>query len=353
MKSKFSSGIDGLRRVNLITGPTPMVKLANLTVALGGPDIYIKRDDLTGLAFGGNKSRKLEFIIQDALDKKAEVIITWGGIQSNWCLQTAAAARKYGLKPILLLFRTAGHDRDIDGNVLLDFLLNADIRFYEAKRGGVVTEEEAKQAVEEVLNEAMEWGHRPYVVSVGGSKVWGDMDKPLGAAGYFEAYREMERQADAQNIEIDYIIHASGSGGTQAGLVLGAKAAGKKAQVLGMSVSEDKKSLGEIVLKIAQDAERAWSLKTKVAGGDIAVFDDYIGEGYGYMNKTVAETLRLVAQEEGLYLDPVYTGKAMAGLIDLVKKGAFKKSDNIIFWHTGGIPALFPYKRNIVDYLKP
>ncbi|MBN1270723.1 MAG: D-cysteine desulfhydrase family protein [Candidatus Aminicenantes bacterium] len=351
MDNKKSSGIEELRRVALISRPTPMVKMDNLTEALGGPEIYIKRDDLTGLAFGGNKSRKLEYIIQDVLDKRADVVITWAGIQSNWCLQTAAAARKYGLKPILLLFRTAEHTGEIDGNVLLDVILEADIRFCETKGGRVVTEEEAEDAVQKVVNEVLEKGHRPYIVPIGGSVVGGSMDKPLGAVGYFDAFNEIKNQAGKKGLKIDYIIHASGSGSTQAGLLLGAKADGTGIRIFGVSVSEEKETFSESILKIARDAEDAWGLKTSVTDEDIVVYDEYIGEGYGFMNKNVADTLRFVALHEGLYLDPVYTGKAMAGLVDLIKKGTFKKSDRIVFLHTGGVPALFPYRNIIVDYL--
>ena len=156
-------------RKSLIFLPTPLYKLENLTQALGGPQIYIKRDDLTGLAFGGNKSRKLEFIIQDVLNKKADVIITWASLQSNWCLQTAAAARKFGIKPILLLFKTYDLPEEYDGNLLLDFIVEADIRIKEAAKGKVVSAEDVEEIIEEVVNEVKEWGYTPYVAPIGGS----------------------------------------------------------------------------------------------------------------------------------------------------------------------------------------
>jgi D-cysteine desulfhydrase family pyridoxal phosphate-dependent enzyme len=337
---------------NLIPLPTPLQRLENLSQALGGPNIYIKRDDLTGLAFGGNKSHKLEFIIQDALDKNADVIITWAAVQSNWCLQTAAVARKFGIKPILLLFKTYELPEEYDGNLLLDFILDADIRIREAKAGKVLRLKDVEGIIEEVENEVIERGNTPYVAPIGGSMVGGSMEKPLGAISYVNAFTETLEQAEEQNLNINYILHATGSCSTQAGLAVGAKALEKDVQILGISVSDDKESVGEEVMTIAQDIIQAMDLETTVEKEDIVVLDEYIGEGYGVMNKDVAEALRFMSSQEGIFLDPVYTGKAMTALIDLVKKGFFKKEDNIIFIHTGGTPALFPNKFKLVDFLK-
>ena len=323
------------------------LKLENLSTALEGPEIFIKRDDLTGLAFGGNKSRKLEFIIQDALNKKANVIITWASLQSNWCLQTAAAARKSGIKPVLLLFKTYDLPEEYDGNLLLDYILDADIRVKESEKGKLVSAEDAYQIIKGIVSEYKEKGYNPYIAPIGGS-----MEFPLGAISYVNCFAEMLEEAKTQDIEIDYVVHDSGSGGTQGGLVVGAKALKEKVKVLGISVSDQKESLGEDVLTIAKDTIKALHLDFTISKEDIIVFDEYIKEGYGIVNKEVSDVIRLVSTKEAIMLDPVYTGKAMVALVDLVKKGFFKKEDKIVFLHTGGTPALFPNKLKLVNFLR-
>ncbi len=329
-----------------------MQKLENLSQALGGPNIYMKRDDLTGLAFGGNKSRKLEFIIQDALDKGADAIITWAAVQSNWCLQTAAVARKFGIKPILLLFKTYELPEEYDGNLLLDFILDADVRIKDAEAGKVLRLEDVKETIEEVVSEVKASGYTPYVAPIGGSMVGGSMEKPLGAISYVNAFVEILEQAEEQGIEINAILHATGSGSTQAGLAVGAKSLREEAKILGISVSDDTELVMKEVLTIAQDTAQSLDLGIGVEPDDLIVLDEYILEGYGVLNKDIAEAVRLMSEKEGIFLDPVYTGKAMVALIDLTKKGYFKKGDNVLFVHTGGTPALFPNKHRIVDFLK-
>jgi D-cysteine desulfhydrase family pyridoxal phosphate-dependent enzyme len=344
--------IEDFPKKNLIHLPTPLQKLENLSQELGGPEIYVKRDDMTGLAFGGNKSRKLEFIIQDVLSKKADAIITWASLQSNWCLQTAAAARKFGIKPVLLLFKTYDLPEEYDGNLLLDYILDADVIIKEAEKGKAVRMEDVLDLVQAVEKEVKEWGHAPYVAPIGGSMVGGSMEKPLGAISYVNAFVELLEQAGKLDLEINYVLHSSGSGGTQGGLAVGAKALKGDMKVLGISVSENKESYEKEVLTIAQDTVKALSLDLAVEKEDIIIFDEYIREGYGILNKEVSDALRFVAIKEGIFLDPVYTGKAMAALIDLIKKGYFKKEDKIVFFHTGGTPALFPNKQHLVNFLK-
>ena len=350
--SEIKKRIGQFAKKKLINSPTPFQKLENLSHVLEGPEIYMKRDDLTGLALGGNKSRKLEFIIQDALEKKADVILTWASVQSNWCLQTAAAARKFGIKPILILFKTDELSDEYDGNLLLDYILEADIRIREGEKGKVVNIEEAKEAIEELVNEAKEWGYNPYIVPIGGSMVGGSMEYPLGAISYVEAFVEMLEQAKSQKDEVDYIVHASGSGGTQAGLIVGAKALKENIKVLGISVSDEKEPYGKEVLRIAQDTVKALQIDIDIFEEDIIIFDEYIKEGYGIMNKEVSDAIRLVALREGIILDPSYTGKAAVALLDLIKKGYFQKEDKVVFFHTGGTPALFPHRHNLVNFLK-
>jgi D-cysteine desulfhydrase family pyridoxal phosphate-dependent enzyme len=342
---------DRFPRVNIIHRPTPFRRLDRLSARLGGPEIYVKRDDMTGLAFGGNKSRKLEFIVGDMLEKKADVVVTWGSLQSNWCMQTAAAARTFGLKPILVLFKTADQAATADGNVLLDVLLDADLRLMTIEKGRLVKGPQAMEVLEGIGKELRAQGHRPYLVSVGGSLVRGDMDKPLGAASYVVAFAELLDQTRSAGFEPDYIVHATGSGGTQAGLVVGAKAASPGCRVIGISVSDPKGPFSDDVLAIGRAANDALGLGLDIAAEDVIVFDEYLGAGYGVVDKSVAETIRLVFQTEGIVLDPVYTAKAMIGLRDLIKTGFFNPKDKIVFMHTGGAPALFPNREKIFELL--
>jgi len=343
--------IQNFPKQDLILLPTPLMKLENFTKELGGPNIYIKRDDMTGLAFGGNKSRKLEFIMQDVLDKNADVIITWAGLQSNWCLQTAAAARKFGITPILILFNVYDLPEEYDGNLLLDLILNADIKIKEVGKGSILHLENVDDILEEAAIEVKERGHTPYIAPIGGSAAGGSMGSPLGAISYVNAHVEMAEQAEEMGMEVNYVLHASGSGGTQAGLAIGAKALSDKIKVLGVSVAEEKNTYTDYVLDIASDTRTALDLDLEIGESDIIVFDEYIGKGYGEMYTDVAETIRLMSIKEGIFLDPVYTGKAMVALMDLVKRGYFKKEDNVVFFHTGGTAALFPNKLKLRKYL--
>lgn len=344
--------IEAFPRIALVHRPTPIQRLENLSRELGGPEIFIKRDDLTGLAFGGNKSRKLEFILPDVLGKKAGVIITWASLQSNWCLQTAAAARKLGLKAVLVLFKTYDLPEEWDGNLLLDFILEAEIRFHEADKGQPVPDDVVQRVIRDVKHEVQERGQIPYVAPIGGSMPGWSMDKPLGAIAYMEAFVEAVEQAESMGMSFDYLVHATGSGGTQAGLVAGVKALGGQIRVCGVSVSEDKDVFGRDVLDIAEKTIKALDLNVNISEEDVFVLDDYLGEGYGHVNQDVADAIRMVAVQEAIFLDPVYTGKAMAGLIDQIKQGRFKKDEKILFIHTGGTAALFPNKHRFRELLR-
>lgn len=343
--------IERFPRVDLIHRPTPLRKLSRLSARIGGPEIYVKRDDLTGLAFGGNKSRKLEFIVRDMLEKKADVVVTWAGVQSNWCMQTAAAAKSFGLKPVLVLFKAPDQPATADGNVLLDVILGADIRFAPVDKGKIVKAPQAMEILQEIGREMRGRGHTPYLVPVGGSLVRGDMTAPLGAVSYVAAFAEILDGMRAGGVEPDYVIHATGSGGTQAGLLVGARAMTSGCRVLGVSVSDPKGPFSEDVLEIARATDDALGLGLEVLPGDVVVFDEYLGEGYGKVDRGVAEVIRLVFQTEGIVLDPVYTAKAMVGLIDLVKTGFFNPTDKVVFVHTGGTPALFPNRDKIFEFL--
>jgi len=332
-------------RTDLAHLPTPLEKMNNLTSLLGGPEIYIKRDDHTGLAFGGNKSRKLEFIIADALQKKSDVIITTGGVQSNWCRQTAAAARIFDIKPILVLAKKEAGAVEFDGNLLLDHILGADIRLIEPGT-------DRSNITERIAEEERNQGHNPYLVPVGGSRVGGNMQEPLGAVAYTQAFIEIYTEAQQKNIPLDHVIIATGSGGTQAGLVVGAKALAPHVQIVGISISGRKESIQQNVAAIANQTSSTLGLELSFESEEIIVFDDYVGEGYGVMYQEAADAIATVARNEGILLDPVYTSKAMAGLMDLIGKGTVKKGEGALFIHTGGTPALFPYKDKLMKLIK-
>jgi D-cysteine desulfhydrase/L-cysteate sulfo-lyase len=347
----LNNKINKFPKKKFVLSPTPFYKLENLSRLLDGPEIFIKRDDLTGFAFGGNKSRKLEFIIEDVLQKKCDAIITWASLQSNWCLQTAAAARKYGITPVLILFKTYDLPEKYDGNLLLDLILDADIRIKEAETGKVVSEDMVEDTLSEVEEELKAKGYKPYLAPIGGSLMGGSMETPLGAVGYVKAFAELVEQAGSGSSEFDYIIHATGSGGTQAGLLVGAKALTEKTKVLGISVSEEKEIFSKDVLSISRATVKAMDLDLEITENDVLVIDEYIKDGYGIVNKEVTAAVRLVAMNESIFIDPVYTGKAVTALVDLIKKGYFTKEDKVVFFHTGGTAALFPNKHILQKFL--
>ena len=332
------------RREPIAHLPTPLEKMDALTAELAGPQLYIKRDDQTGLAFGGNKTRKLEYIMADVLDQKADVIITYAGEQSNWARQTVAAAKKFGVKPVVVLTKKQSGPVHYDGNLLLDAIFGADIRLIEP---GADRTEVVAQVTEEYINK----GHHPYVVSVGGSSVGGSMTVPLGAMAYSNAFLETHWQAKEIDVQMNYLVHATGSGGTQAGLVVGAKSLSPNTKVVGISVGGAKTGGQKSVSTISNQIVESMHINQTYTPEEIVIFDEYVGEGYGILNQQIVNAIKLVAQKEGILLDPVYTGKAFAGLIDLINQGYFKKDDNVVFVHTGGTPALFPYKEQIMDYL--
>ena len=326
-----------LPRLPIAHLPTPLEPLPRLSKELG-PRLYIKRDDQTGLAGGGNKTRKLEFLVADALEKKADTLITVGAPQSNHARQTAAAAAKAGLRCILVLRGDA--PPDTTGNLLLDHLLGAQV-IWSGKR--------SREAVmEEVAAEERAAGRNPYPVPLGGST-------PLGAAAYALAMVELKEQMDArwgrggsETRPFDRILFASSSGGTQAGLVVGAGMTGFRGEVLGISVDEDLETLRSIVARIATDTATLLGQPRAYSPQAISANTDYLGAGYAIMGKPEREAIELFAQTEGILVDPVYTGRAAAGMIDLVRRGVIRKEETILFWHTGGTPALWAYADQLV-----
>jgi len=321
-------------RIELGHLPTPLEEMPRLTEALGGPRLFIKRDDETGLATGGNKTRKLEFLLADALQGGADTIITAGAAQSNHCRQTAAAAVKCGLKCILTL--TGSDPGSWNGNLLLDDLLGAEVRFV-----GDVTWTGLLDVMADVADEVRAGGGRPTIIPVGGSN-------PVGATGYVAAMEELVEQLTERDLNIDHIVFASSSGGTQSGLVVGAKAFGFRGRVLGISVASKVDDLMGVLEQLSNDTAQHLGLDLYLPHDAFEVNDDYLGAGYGKPAAPEREAIRLLAQSEGILGDPVYTGRALAGLIDLIRKGIFDKDETVLFWHTGGTAALFAYVEELL-----
>jgi D-cysteine desulfhydrase len=319
--------VSGLPRVGLALLPTPLEQLPRLAESLGGPRLLVKRDDLTGLGGGGNKTRKLEYLVADALEWKSDSLITVGSAQSNHCRQTAAAAARCGLKCTLVL---RGHPPDEStGNVLLDELLGADIRWS--------GDREREDVMADVVKAERAAGRNPYPIPLGGSN-------GTGSYAYAMAVSEL---LDQMTEKIDWIVVASSSGGTQAGLAAGAAAFGFEGKVLGVSIDEDQESLQSTVAEIASDVSVVMGQPRQFSPSDILVNADYLGAGYGVLSSSEIGVIRMFARTEGLLLDPVYTGRAAAGMVDLIRKGFFRRDETVLFWHTGGTPALFAYARDL------
>lgn len=308
-------------RVQIAHLPTAIEPLPRLSAHLNGPRLWVKRDDQTGLAFGGNKTRKLEFLLADAQAKGARTLVSVGGVQSNHCRQTAALAARYNMDCILVLNGEA--NQSLSGNLLLDRLFGAEIVWTTRDRREVV--------LKQTFESALEAGRRPYLVPLGAST-------PLGSLGYAAAFDEMLAQ---DTVRPDWIVIASSSGGTQAGLVLGAKLANWGGRVLGISIDAPVADLQRIVSGLASEASALIGKKHEIKPGEVLVNADYLGGGYAVMGDAEVEAIRLFAKYEGLLLDPVYTGRAAAGLIGLIRQGFFKPEETVLFWHTGGTPALF------------
>lgn len=320
-----------LPRVPLASLPTPLEPLPRLSESLGGPRLFIKRDDLTGLAFGGNKTRKLELLVADALTKRADTLVTVGAPQSNHCRQTAAAAARHGLRCTLVL---RGHPADKrSGNLLLDHLLGAQVLW-----SGDRSREEV---MEEVVARERDAGRNPYPVPLGGST-------GLGALAYTMALVEMTGQAEAMGVAFDRVVVASSSGGTQAGMVLGARLTGFRGEVLGVSVDEDLDTLQAQVARIATEAAELLGRADRFQPSDISGNADYLGEGYAVVGEAEREAIEVFARSEGVLLDPVYSGRAAAGMLDLIGRGAIGRDERVLFWHTGGQPALWAFADKLI-----
>jgi D-cysteine desulfhydrase family pyridoxal phosphate-dependent enzyme len=310
--------------------PTPVEPLPRLSAALKGPRLFVKRDDQTGLAFGGNKTRKLEYLLAEARANGAEMLITAGAVQSNHCRQTAAAAARFGMDCTLVLFGDPPNPPD--GNHLLHYLLGSEVVF--------AAREDRDATLKAVFDRAWSDGRRPYLIPYGGSN-------PTGAMGYVNAMLELA----AQGLSPDWIVFPTSSGGTQAGMLVGARKAGLDCKILGISVDAPASKLAAKVAELAEqtagELDETWAFDP----GDVRVNDAYIGGGYAVMGDSEIEAIQLFARREALLLDPVYTGRAAAGLIGLIREGFFEETDTVLFWHTGGGPALFAerYQGHLLD----
>jgi L-cysteate sulfo-lyase len=320
-------------RIRITHSPTPLEPMRRLTERLGGPNLWIKRDDCTGLATGGNKTRKLEYLMADALAQGADTVITQGATQSNHARQTAAIAARLGLQCHLILEdRTGLRDNDYrqSGNVLLDLLFGAQL----SEVGAGTNMDEAMARLAERLRGD---GRKPYVIPGGGSNA-------IGALGYVTCALELAEQANNAGLAIDLLVTATGSAGTQAGLVAGLEGARTGIPVLGIGVRAPKAAQEDRVFLLAAQTAELLNVAGAVTRETVVANCDYVGDGYGVPTAGMFEAVDLLARTEGILLDPVYSGKAMAGLIDLVRRGQFGRAQNVVFLHTGGVAGLFGYR---------
>lgn len=319
-------------RVRLFPTPTPLEKLENLSRHLDGPDIWIKRDDCTVVATGGNKVRKLEWLIGEARAQGATHIVTQGAVQSNHVRQTAAVARRFGMQCTALLeHRIETNDRDYlnSGNVLLDKLFGCAIEY---RASGLDMNAEAERKGEELRAT----GVSTYVIPGGGSN-------RVGALGYVSCAQELVQQADEMGLRIDRIVTATGSAGTHAGLVVGLQGMNANIPVLGIGVRLPQDRQEANVFRLAEATAEYCGVRGGIPRESVVANCNYVGDGYGIPTAGMAEAVQMLAREEGILLDPVYSGKAMAGMIDLIRKGAIGKQETVVFLHTGGAVGLFGY----------
>lgn len=337
--TRHDTGMDGqvpgliahMPRLRLAHLPTPLEEAVHLSAALAGPRILFKRDDLTGVGLGGNKVRKLEFIMARALAEGADTLIVCGGYQSNLARITAAMAKRAGLRVELVLGGVPGEVREVKGNLLLDELLGANVTFIET-----LPRWDFGDSLDRVAERVRAQGHTPFIMPLGGSG-------PEGMAGYIYATVEMREQFQAQGLKPNRLVVGIGSGGTYSGLLLGQLNTDIGYSVTGISVSRTRDYLIESIPEGARVAADKLALDHVPSLAHLDIHDAYVGESYGALTPECAEAIALVARTEGVFLDPVYSGKAMAGLIDLIRRGVIARDETVVFLHTGGHPALFAY----------
>lgn len=310
--------------------------MPRLSEELGGASLYVKREDMSGLAMGGNKTRVLDYLLTEARKMKADAVITTCGIQSNWSRQTVAAAIKLGLKPSLVLRRAQfkRKPRVLDGNILLDHIMGAEIRIVDM---GI--DEDPEEYLQEEATKLRRKGFNPLIL---GPKM---SSSPLAAVAFAECVFELQKQLDQMGKQIDVIVVANGSGPTHSGLALGVKMLDLKTKIIGVNIGAYRTNkIVETILETAGGASKLFGSDVRLQRSDVDVRDGYAGDGYGFPTKKSKDALRMIAKKEGLIIDPVYTSKTLAFLIDSVKNGEFGRDQSICFMHTGGVPALFAYK---------
>jgi D-cysteine desulfhydrase len=323
--------ITSLPRVRINFLPTPLVELKRLSAFLAGPTILMKRDDLTGLAMGGNKTRKLEFLLGEALSQGCDTVITGGAVQSNHCRQTAGAAATVGLECHLAL---GGEEPPLaEGNLMLDYLFGAIVHWCgEDKRG---------ERIPEIAKKLRSQGRNPYVIPFGGSNA-------TGAMGFVAAIRELKEQLAARDKRIDWLIIPSASGGTHAGMQVGADLFGLQARIVGIAIDRGAPGTPTYESELAALANQIAAklgIEPKYSSSEFEMNYGYFGRGYAEVGDLEREAIKLVGSREGILLDPVYSGRAMGGMLDMIRKREIAGSDTVLFWHTGGIPALFEFAR--------
>jgi len=334
-------GIDKLPRVKLGFYPTPITEAQHLSSVLGGPRILIKREDLTGLALGGNKCRKLEFIMALVKEQGYDALVSTASSQSNYCLQAAAAARKLGMEPRFVLLK--GVHTETQGNLLLQNILDSEVEILDfadmTQLGGGLVAEKLEAAADRLRSQ----GYKPFLLKHNLPEI----AAIIGPVGWVNAADELGQQL--KDIEVNYVILANGGGGTQGALAVGAKYLKADYKVIGIAVLyKEAKDAVRATLEQANATAEYLGLDTRLEADDVEIYDEYLGQGYGIPTEECIDAIRLVAKTEGIVLDPVYTGKAMAGLADLIKRGRFTSKDTVVFIHTGGVPATFAYAKEII-----
>ncbi len=332
-----------LPRVNLGFFPTPLQELTNLSKALGGPRIFTKREDLTGLGAGGNKGRHLEFVLADVQRSGADTVISTLSSQSNYCLQLAAAACKLNMNAGFVLYE--GEHPEVQGNLLLQKILNSKIKILKGDR---LTGEYAANVDKEMDKMAQEYirmGHKPVCIKYGNDSYYDN----LAVIGWVDGAEELLQQLQVDKINARYLVVSVGTANTSAGLILGLKLLKSPLKFVGISIGRSKEELIGRIIQKANAVANLMSWDVKITPEDMTLYDEYMGGKYGVPTKECLEAIKLVAQTEGFFLDPVYTGKGMAGLIDLIRKGTFTPDDTVVFLHTGGLPAIFAYNKEMIS----
>lgn len=330
---------DHLPRQRFALLPTPLEHLQRLSASLGGPAIYIKRDDRSGLSFGGNKPRIFEFVLGDALHEGCDTIIASAGVQSNHLREVTSAANRLGLKSIIVLCGATGNEEP-QGNLLLFKLLGAEIHTLANKDP---FSQELMDKLDQLTRREEAKGRKPYVLHRNSKSGM------LGSVAHVNAAEELTGQFAEMGISQDYLSMGTGSGSTTGGYVLGLKHLKSRTRVLGISLVEPNDSIVPTVQKYASRAAEYLGFETRVEASDFLMHDAYIGPGHGVLTQEVTEAIRLVARTEGIFLDPTYNGKAMVGLMDLIQKGTLTREHSVVLVHTGGLPALFVNNLALAD----